>query len=474
MPFHNLKGSGNMRYALVISILILGVSQVPSAQTYGLDSTDPVVFSKFKIPETNLHAFWLGAGLYGSSQRNSSLFNSGLGSESRYNHLDLGLTPRFYMLKQSDDAYFSINSSFNGGYSYQGIESDGLFSTGSGLQKYVSDNLSVSNDETLRLYSGGSDLFYSVGSSGQYSLQEEYRDYSQTDSTRIKSYAAGRLQRYSFSVGIGWGRMRDVTAVVSAVRFQERMKQLNLINSNLSQKTIEDLAQQFYRQGYYSLVHVRPDKYFWQGVGNVLSQDGVSLGGLNQYADSYLREVPNELRFIRNEGLIGGFGFGIDYYSMLRVDGGPTPDRYLDEEFTAAGNVYVKYSHQLDLNSQLRFEISADGGPNLKERADIRQRYDLNFVTGYDYELTDRVVASLLNTFSASYWNSNDRRRHIFEVAGLTLTYFVEDNTSLSADYRWEYSDQRDFPDDTWHDISVDHILSVSLTYYLNRALLIP
>ena len=100
--------------------------------------------------------------------------------------------------------------------------------------------------------------------------------------------------------------MRNVTPVASAIRFQERLKQVNMLNSDLSDNTIEDLAQQFYKQPYYSIVHERPDKYFWQDVEKTLPNDGVSLKDLNMYADAYLRESVNEVRFFRNEGFMAG------------------------------------------------------------------------------------------------------------------------------------------------------------------------
>jgi hypothetical protein len=50
-----------------------------------------------------------------------------------------------------------------------------------------------------------------------------------------------------------------------------------MLNNDLSEKTIEDLAQQFYKHSYYSTVHERPDKYFWQDIEKTLSNDGIIL-----------------------------------------------------------------------------------------------------------------------------------------------------------------------------------------------------
>lgn len=115
---------------------------------------------------------------------------------------------------------------------------------------------------------------------------------------------------------------------------------------------MRDLAQKFSQNSYYPEVYNRPDKFFWQDIEKTLANDGVTLTGLNQYADSYLREVLNEVRFIRNEGLELSLSLKLDYYNNYASFSGIT------EKFYTLLNGSLIYSHQLNLNSQLSFNMS--------------------------------------------------------------------------------------------------------------------
>ena len=468
-----MKGSGKMRYAIFISILTAVSCGISSAQTYGLDNTDPAVFSKFKIPNTDLHALWFNTSLYGYTSKTSNLFDTGPNYNSYNRYLNFGFSPQYYMLKESDDIYFSFNTIFSGEYSYSDGKSEGPGVLLNNFRKSVNENVEVNVKETLRNYLNGGDLFFSLNSSGGFSTLDEYDDNPMSDSTRASSYRGQKLQEYSLSIGFGWGKMRNVTAVVSAIRFQERMKRLNLINSNLSDKTIEDLAQQFYREGYYSQVHVRPDKFFWQDVGNALAGDGINLDALNMYAASYLRQVPNELRFMRNEGLIGGIGVGIDYSNQYYSAQIHPPNGISIEQFLAIGNAYVNYSHQLDLNSQVRFDIAANGGPNLTRHQTLGQQYALNADLGYDYELTDMIVVSAENSFDVLFQNGNGQGRLLTDDTNVQLNYFVEDNISLSGQYSLNYSDMKPVGVLTNRTREIDNRVSIGMIYYIDRGMIL-
>jgi len=333
------------RIFLLVLCAITSISAM--AQTYGLDNADPSLFSKFRIPETDLSSLWFGTNLnYSSNKSTSQVYNNYLSTNFSYS-----LSPQYYLLKESDDRYLSLEVTPSGGY--QNLRYGNIADTlSNNYTKSRTDNLNIKVNEIYRNYIGGNDLFYSISSNSIINIFEEYGDNPLTDTTRQTTYLGDKQQSYDFSFGIGWGKMRNVTPVVSALRFQDRLKQLNLLNSDLSEKTIEDLAQQFYREGYYASVHVRPDKYFWDDVEKTLSADNVSLSGLNQYADSYIREVPGELRFARNEGMVTGVNLQIsynnNYYSYAPIN----------EQLYTLGNAYLDYSHQLNLNSQVSLNLS--------------------------------------------------------------------------------------------------------------------
>ena len=312
------------------------------------------------------------------------------------------------------------------------------------------------------------------------------------------TYNSNKNQNYIVSAGIGWGRMRNVTPVVEAIRFQERLKQVNALNNDLDEKTIEDLAQKFSQVNYYADVHDRYSKYFWQDIEKSLSNDGVSLAGLNQYSDSYLKEVLSEVRFVRNEGLETSFNLQVNYQNQYQyqrqyllinnydsnyyssyyypVNDGP----FINEQLYMLLNGSLAYSHQLNLNSQLNFNLSLSGGPNLIHNSDsynfpgnknIKQEYSFNCGIGYNYELTDRIVAAINNNFALSFQNADVQGKTLSNILNLVLRYFVEDNLSLTATYTWNYTDSKSIYY-MWENEGNNHYVSVGFTYYIDRGLI--
>ncbi len=463
-----------MKRLVVLLAFLTVLSSRVFGQTYGLDNADPALFTKFRIPDTYLHSLTLGANFSYYSAESSISYLGGPSSDNTNSTMSLYLSPQYYLLKESDNSYLSVTANGSGSYGGASSRSEGTDVAPNSYNKNYSDALVLNAGETYRNYPLSGGMYYSIGSNAHVSFSDAYNDQRLSDSTRETIYNGSKQQAYSFTIGVGWGKMRNVTPVVSAIRFQERLKQLNLLDKDLSEGTIEDLAQQFYRQGYFSDVHVRPDKYFWQDVQSTLSKDGVSLDGLNQYADSYIREVPGEIRFLRNEGLIGGINFQIGYTNNYSSEA--TVVSHINEQLLAQGNAYVEYSHQLNLDSQVDFNLSLTGGPNLTKNSWVRQNYQLSAGADYDYELTDRLVTSANDVFSMTFWNSNQPQRYITNAAKLSVIYFVEDYLYLTASYSLNYGNMRNqnFAGyDYVTNASTTSYVSLGLSYYIDRGLLL-
>ena len=448
---------------LFVFLFSLASADYLKAQSYGLDNTDPIVFTKFRVPDTDLKSLWLNSGLNFYSNKQAYYLSSNYNSDFNYY-----LMPRFYLLQESDERLMNFNASLAGEYSHTYSESfsQGDLYTSTNSQNTYNESLLL--DFTLNNYLKAGDIFYSIGSTINVSMMDSKRE--QGYGVTTSSYYGSKLQNYIISLGAGIGKLRNVTPVVSAVRFQERLKQLNLLNTNLSESTIENLAQQFYRQDYYNLVHDRPDKFFWQSIEKTLADDGISLSGLNMYADSYLKETVNEVRFIRQEGMIAGveaqFNYG-NYYNSS------APNKIVSEEFYAMGSAYIFYSHQMDLNSQINFSISTSGGPNVINNPVIRQQYSLQASARYSYELTDRLVTTISDSYELNFWNAANQQRGWQNQVNINATYFIEDYLSVNGSYNWSYLDSRYFSTPNYN-TGNQHNFNIGFAYYFERGLLIP
>jgi hypothetical protein len=461
-----------MKNSIILVVLIAFISTKLAAQSVGLGNTDPSVFSNFRIPETNLSSLWFNTGLnFRSDKRTDAaigqVFN--YGSSSLNSDFTYSLSPKYYLLKQTDEKWLSLNFIINDNYGYSYSEQQVQDST-------LYHNRNKSNQFNLNLqgsygrYLSPGDLFYSFGSTISVAIHNNYYDDNQHS-----QYQVDKSQQYNVSFGIGWGKIRDVTPVVSAIRLQERLKQLNLLNNDLSQKTIEDLSEQFSKTIYYSQVHDRSDKFFWQDIEKTLSNDDISLSGINQYASSYIREIPNEIRFTRNEGITTGLNLMINFDNQFYAEGF---EHYGPDHLFTLGNVYLNISHQLNLNSQVRFSLSLSGGPNLTKNSDINQEYIINSTMGYDYEITDRIVASVSNTFNFTILNydipyGSNQSKSLSNNLSLSINYFIEDNLSLNAFYKWNYYDSRSNQlIGTFKSAENTNNIVVGFTYYINRGFL--
>ncbi len=435
------------------------------AQNYGLDNTDPSVFTKYRIPNSELSSLWFNTSLNFNSRKLT--YNQGTVSTGNYNsNFGYNLTPYYYLLQESDNRYLNLNVKLSGDYSHSYNQDQSLnppYIT-SGKQNSYSSNLSAAF--MYDNYNEGN-IFYSLSSNIQVNMTENKNE--NNNLTISRSYDGYKTQNYGFSFGIGAGKIRNVTPVVSAVRFQERLKQINMINESLPEGTIEDLAGEFSRQDYYAQVHVRPNKYFWQGIEKTLSDDGVSLTGLNMYAANYLMETTNEYRFLRQEGLKAGINIQFNYQNSYASYAFP---KKIYEQLYTLGNAYLNYSHQLNLNSQLSFNLSLSGGPNIISNPVLRQQYALTASAGYSYELTDRFVATLNNSFGLTFINSYAQEKQLTNNLTFMVSYFIEDDLSFNINYNWQYSNEKNFTI-VFPDLDNRHTINAGFTYYIGRGLII-
>lgn len=456
---------------LIVSFFII---EKIEAQTYGLDNTDPEVFTKFRIPSTDLRALWLNTNVHFNSNKyiNSAKQTpfSDYSSNEYSSNFSYSLSPQYLLLHESEDMYFTISANLNGAYDHNYTSHENSQSVSSDKVKQNNYSAIINVSMTLNDYISSSNFFYSTGSTIYINMRES--KFEQTSGSASESFRNNKSQNYSISLGIGFGKLRNVTPVVTAIRFQERMKQLGLINSNLSNKTIEDLAMQFFKQPYYSDVHSRPEKYFWKGIDDVISKDGISLQGLNMYASAYLRESLNEVRFFRQEGLVAGLNLVLKYSNLYEYP------LILTEDLTLAFNPYFTFSHQLNLKSQINFSASFTGGPVISKHSNTRQNYTISVRAGYNYELTDRLVCSVEDDFGYSLINTSNQNKSWSDALTLDLSYFVEDDILISSSYRWSYNhatyqgyDPGQYPSVVSENLY--NTFDFGVTYYFDRGFLI-
>jgi hypothetical protein len=191
-----------MKWSILFLALLLFVSTNKSqTQKYGLGNTNPSVFTKFRIPETDLSTIWFSTNLYLNSfkkdyyylepevPRSGSEFNSSL----RFN-----LDPNYYLLRESEDNYLSLRASLSGSFFQEYIENHSSPNQQKTTEHTKDYSTFINLSFTDNNYINQNDLFYSLGSVIQVSIAD-----SRIEFFGHNTYDGSKYQNYSFSIGMG-------------------------------------------------------------------------------------------------------------------------------------------------------------------------------------------------------------------------------------------------------------------------------
>lgn len=440
------------------------------AQNYGLGNAPLKLFGDYKIPDTKVFSYALG----GDFSLHSNNYNDYSVNTDHYENTNLSasLFPNFFYTDESDNSIFKISARLEGKYRRQTLETDNQPQNLTDTKSlYLLSNINFRNyinTEGSIFLQTSADAYVLLLENGGKSNQSNNNYYIKNNS---------KTQIYNISAGIGWGRLRNVTPVVSAIRFQERMKQLNIITEDLSNEEINSLAEQFSRYDYNTSVHNRAQKYFWENLFSALHRSGISTSEINEYALNYLQEVPTENRFIRYEGSYAGLDATLRYSSSygfansFEVSNQPYSWTSRAEQSTLLLGIYYSYSHQLNLDSQLGISVVLNGGPGLSELYTVKQEYNAALNLKYDFELTDRLVVSLNNQLNYTIQNLGYTSKALANILSADLYYFIEDNINISLDYEYYFHDSRNnrYPGKPQQN---DHLLNLGFNYYFDRGIL--
>ena len=108
-----------MKHSIFLLVVLTIISAQTAAQNYGLDNVDPALFSKYRIPETDLSSLWFNTNLRFSS--NKSINNPSSNSYYSYSNslstsFNSSLSPQYFLLKESDDRVLTFNINVVGIY----------------------------------------------------------------------------------------------------------------------------------------------------------------------------------------------------------------------------------------------------------------------------------------------------------------------------------------------------------------------
>lgn len=481
----------------ILSLLFLLTSSSLLAQkSIGFtDSTDFKNLIDYRLPDWGYSNFYLsnvGIGVNGTidnldRDRNFSDLNSFQYDrlEARQLNLGFGISPAYDYFRESEDLNILANSSLllsmnkrtnkredednnsgviinNDRKNSSGVKRIGL-NIDVESQKYVSDNFFIEVDWRSFI---------------RYDFD---RNSTKIDgAVDITTNSKNRFILIEPNAGIGFGRIRNITPVIRALRLNERYKTLG--NTSLTKQEIEFSSVQFTRYQGYQRRYDRPLKYFWKDLDNGIDS---KLSGLNAFDLFYLNDVFNENLGSRFEGysiiLTGGYSYS-NSLSKQDYDDSTPDQRSFSIVRVANTELSAQWYKNLNLNHQISAGLSNQIYFPLEKRISTELSFMSQFESGWLWVLSD--LFQLNNQLRITYNRERIKNIELFKEHNLftnvssQLSYFIENKLLLSTSFGLNQRHQsRDYAlSDNLYDESLlrnswDISFSISLRYYLNRNL---
>ncbi len=434
-----------MKKILLVTLLVaVGVSAVKAQETIGFsDPSATYHLDNYRLPTWEYNLLYLD---FDGRYNTITQFNDAV---NRNTFGRVAPTYRFY--RESEDMIID-------GFAEVPLTIDRYF------QEAPNGNESTDNRFDARINAGGEgkyyfdDLLFGMGMAGITVNTNRRTTDGDTQSEIVRRTADSRFQ---LGAGAGYGRVRNVTPVIRALRFSERMNALG--TGTLSDGQVQDVAAIFSKRNGYGLVYDRPDRHFWNDVSNVVP--GL-VDNLSFFDAFYLSETMVEATGQRFQGWdVAALAF-VDHnrFSDKReTDGNTTLD--MDDSFTQVGlNLAGRFFHNLSLEQMISLRANLGFGRFIPDEGDSESLFLAGIQLGHLYNITDRVLLqSSLSTDLDRVGSGDDAFSQRVLRLTSALTYFIEDNINVTATIAYR-SDKEEFG-------SVDRTRSelgfnVSLRYY--------
>ena len=457
------------KFIVLSGFLMLFALDVRAQEKVGFSNPgniDPII--EYRLPDWGYDNFFLDFSLDGIYLRNDASAET-FDYDEKMREIATLVNPNYQLYRESEQRIIELNTSANLQYRNSERElDDGTFDRKRHAEQV---QVSVSLREYLR------PKWFVLGSQATR-LSHSNSSLEQTDSE------SDDLQRNIFSsstLGIGYGRVRNVNPVIRALRLKERYGVLSN-GQSLNSAHVKKAAEVFTKYDGYQSRYDRPEKYFWEAMDQALNG---AVSGMQPFDLFYLSDVLNENIGQRFEGWDITAGGSFDYRNYLsRSDedndsNGSSFSRSLTISKYALAFIRGRWYKNLSLRHQISFQSELNRSYRLSDQSVLDRTSNATVSAAWLWNITDRL---LVNTqISNSYYHYHVKDdieaggqtdkpwRNLFSVDS-KLTYFIENRLAINAGMQYERSSGDDFSFLLDQD---DRVLqfSAGLNYYFSRNL---
>lgn len=281
-----------------------------------------------------------------------------------------------------------------------------------------------------RFYQDNSDLFFSGELSGNF-YQNRIRD--EVTIPPVDESSLFRNFSTTFSVGVGYGRLRNVNPMIRSLRLNERLNALDE-NESMGLPDLLNASEQFTRENAYRQNYDRPLKYFWNDMNEVISPE---LAALNPFDLLYLTDTSSETIGERLEGweIIGSAG--LQYYTTYMRGEDDITDQTssslsqttnLVPSVSGAWFKNLSLEHQVGIRSYFNYQIPLNR--SIDERFSI-----FNLAGTWLYTITDQILTN--TSLSLFNFDRPDQPSSTTITAHADINYFLENSLALFSSLRF-------------------------------------
>lgn len=246
---------------------------------------------------------------------------------------------------------------------------------------------------------GAIDTYFVPGSSGAFWYGEgevKAHDINSIDKDNLETTA---------TVGLGYGRVTDVTAMARTIRVIDELYKRHVISAKPAVGVYQQIAQIISKESEYKRRYGLKD-YVLILVGDIekiLRNNGALAGNLNAQGAIKVRDVLlDEVVFKRQVGWKVRAGLG---YAFKAFDGDPNPKLTLKGEYHMPLNNRTQFSNETTLSSKIN-----DGDDSYAAKNEMSLSYEvddnINWLNSWDVDYNHNGVADTdrtVNTVSSRF-----------------------------------------------------------------------
>lgn len=222
------------------------------------------------------------------------------------------------------------------------------------------------------------------------------------------------------TVGLGYGRFIDATALRKAVRIEDFLFKEGIIADFLPKETMIELGHIIDKESEYrDLYDDRSYQNYWyEDMSNEITKTGLVLGKIGAIGLLRMREVLTQEQI--NDRFFGwDVSAGVQYQVLTAEEGAKRRDPSMAINF--------RYSRPISWNTQVNTDLKFDTPFN----NDFGREYTLTQNIDFIYEISNRIAFSTANTIRVRKQRLQDARLSL--ASTISFTFFIENKISLTT-----------------------------------------